>query len=138
MRQVEKVYIIVRADLSPSYQAVQSSHALTDLVFQNIKDMLTWHRNSNTIVLLSVPNERALLDVEDQLKDAGMRFASFREPDIQNELTAIALLPCEDAKQFCKQFKLAKLCSCSLGVQAAVSKTADMGSNPIGGANEVN
>lgn len=120
--------------MSPSYQAVQSSHALTDLIFKYPKDSLDWHRTSNTIVLLAVENERVLLDIQDQLTDSGMKFASFLEPDIQNELTAIAILPSEEAKQFCSNLKLAKLCLCSSIVERSTLNREVPGASPGRGA----
>lgn len=61
-------------------------------------------------MLLSVQDERALLNIEDELRDQNeIQYSAFREPDIQNELTSIAIMPSENARKFCKNFKLAKL-----------------------------
>jgi hypothetical protein len=75
--------------------------------------------------------------VEEQLTEKNMKFVSFHEPDIGGELTAVALIPCEEAKQFCKQFKLAlkNYAPIAQSGRAAVSKTANAGSNPARSAN---
>lgn len=76
--------------------------------------------------MLSVQDEYNLLSVEDKLKEAGMKFVSFREPDIGDELTAIAIMPCEEAKDFCKGFSLAlkNYAPVAQLVRAADSKSA--------------
>lgn len=124
--QVSKLYIITRNDLTAAYQAVQSAHVLADAILKFPKDALEWHRVSNTLVMLSVQDEYNLLSVEDKLKEAGMKFVSFREPDIGDELTAIAIMPCEEAKDFCKGFSLAlkNYAPVAQLVRAADSKSA--------------
>ena len=47
--------------------------------------------------------------IEGKLKEKNIKYVPFREPDLGHELTAIALMPSEEAKQFCKHLKLAKL-----------------------------
>ena len=91
-----------------------------------------WHKDSNTIVVLAVQDERALQNVEEGLKILGMEHISFKEPDIGNELTAIAILPSEQAKSFCKHFKLAFSPVAQFG-RAGGSNPLDVGSNPAGG-----
>ena len=117
--QLSKLYIITRDDLSAAYQAVQAAHALADMILKFPKDALEWHRNSNTIVILSVSDELNLMYIEEQLTEKGIKHVSFREPDIGDELTAIALSPSEEAKEFCKPNKLA------LKNYAPVSKNSD-------------
>lgn len=87
-----KVYVVTRADLSAGQQAVQSCHALADFVLEFGAEAKAWHLESNTLALLVVPNEDAL---EALAREADRRCAvtRFREPDRNNELTAIALGP---------------------------------------------
>ena len=56
---------------------------------------------------MGVQVEKSLQYVEEALINLGIKHVAFREPDIDNELTAIAIVPCEEAKSFCKHFKLA-------------------------------
>jgi hypothetical protein len=52
-----------------------------------------WHSESNTLVLLAVPDELALCWLRDDATDAGVRCVAFHEPDLDNALTALALEP---------------------------------------------
>lgn len=44
-------------------------------------------------VALAAPNERELLKLELKLINAGIKHIAFREPDMNNELTAIGITP---------------------------------------------
>ena len=99
--------------MSPANQAVQSAHSLADAIFKFRKEALTWHRESNTLVLLDVADQGELFMTLTQLKDTDIKFCPFYEPDFGGELTAICLIPTEDTaesvKDFTKRFKLARL-----------------------------
>ena len=60
-----KLYIITRDDLPNSFQAVQSIHAVTDLIFKYSPKLQEWYKESNTVVLLSVSNKKALDNVQE-------------------------------------------------------------------------
>lgn len=83
-------------------------------------------------MILSVSNEFDLMHVEDRLNEQGIKHAAFREPDIGDELTAIALAPTEQSAEFCKGFKLALKNYAPIAQfgRAADSKSVDVGSNP--------
>lgn len=101
------MYVITRDDLSPAYQAVQASHAVADFIFQH-KDLANvWHNISNYIILLSVTNEADLCAVPKALRGLNISFTTFTEPDLGNELTAVAVSPGDKAEAFCRQFRLA-------------------------------
>ena len=131
-----KLYIVTRDDLSAAYQAVQVAHALADAILKYPKEALSWHRQSNTLVVLSVQNEFGLMALEDQLTEANMKFVSFKEPDIADELTAISIMPDENIKKICSNMKLA-LKNYAPITQGRVesSKDFNLGSSPSGCAN---
>jgi hypothetical protein len=66
-----------------------------------------WYRTSNSVICLNVPNELKLIELSLKLKEKGIRFAEFREPDIGNELTAISIVPGPDVKKACSGLPLA-------------------------------
>ena len=101
------MYVITRDDLSVGYQAVQSSHAAIDFVIKYPELAREWHERSNYLVILSVPSESELQQVVQTLTDRNLLFQPFHEPDIDNQLTAVAIEPSERAKRFCSRFKLA-------------------------------
>ncbi len=83
-----KMYVVVRKDLSKSQQAVQGGHALAEHVLLN-RD-LEW--NNGILVYLGVRNETELAELTKRLEDEGIHHTGFREPDIGNQMTAIASL----------------------------------------------
>ena len=85
-----KLYAITRRDLSTSQQAIQAGHAAIKLVQNASPGQLEgW---DNTLVYLGVESEAKLLLWADKLKRKGIKYVEFREPDMDNELTAIATL----------------------------------------------
>jgi hypothetical protein len=80
------LYVLVREDLGPSYSAVQAGHATAQYMLE-YPDI--W-RNS-TLIYLRVKDETALLEWRDKLIMRGYPYALFREPDIRNEATALAV-----------------------------------------------
>jgi hypothetical protein len=52
-----------------------------------------WHSDSNTLVLLAVPDELALSWLWSDAAVRGLRCVAFHEPDLDGALTAIALEP---------------------------------------------
>lgn len=103
----QKLYVITRDDLSPAQQAVQSAHAVADFIISNPEVSKFWHDTSNYLIILSVPTEFELQRTAQTLKAADLTFSPFHEPDIDNQLTAIAIEPSDRARSFCSRFKLA-------------------------------
>jgi hypothetical protein len=88
---VNKLYLITRSDLPPGQQAVQAAHSLRQFVEEHPVADRQWFRTSNTLALLTTPNETLLGVLYRKAVDRGIPVAAFREPDRGNELTAIAL-----------------------------------------------
>lgn len=97
-----KTYVLVRRDLSYSQRVVQSCHAVVELVrrYKDDSSISKWADIDKTLVVLSVKDERELRRTSQRLSDARIRFAEFREPDMNNEVTAIAVHPETDANLF--------------------------------------
>jgi hypothetical protein len=66
-----------------------------------------WYKNSNYLGLLSVENEMELQRLIDKATALDIRFSVFREPDIDNQITAIALAPHPKSKKLCSNLRLA-------------------------------
>ncbi len=99
--------MITRQDLSPGYQAVQSMHALREFCAEHIELDRMWYQNSNYLGLLAVKDEHELSLLIQQAQQANIPFSIFREPDIDNQITAIALAPGVKSKKLCSRIKLA-------------------------------
>ena len=82
----EKLFVIVRRDLTPSQQAVQAGHAVAEYLIFNPNTR--W--NNGTLVYLGVKNEEELEKWVYRLNLDDIQFASFIEPDMNYEKTAIA------------------------------------------------
>ncbi len=96
-----RLRVIVRADLSPGQQAVQSMHAQVAFAKKHPESESIWHEQSNTLALLCVSDEAALCKLLQKAEDKGIKVAHFLEPDIDNQMTAICLEACEMARKVC-------------------------------------
>ncbi len=86
MQQLNRLYVLVREDLGPSYSAVQAGHAVAQYMLEYPD---SWR--NYTLVYLKVKDEQTLLEWRDKMIMRGQPYALFREPDIQNEATAVAV-----------------------------------------------
>ncbi len=92
-----KMYCLVRKDLSNSYKAVQGGHAIAEYFLSHgIPEV--W--NNGTMIYLGVNNEHSLLEWSKKLDVYKKQHVVFFEPDIGNEMTALAII--DDGKIFSK------------------------------------
>lgn len=82
---MQKLYVIVRQDMSPSQIAVQAGHAVAEHM---VEDPYTWE--NEILIYLGVKNLFHLEKWMDRLEFLNVDFTTWREPDINNEVTAIA------------------------------------------------
>jgi hypothetical protein len=82
----EKLYVLVREDLPVAQQAVQAGHAVAEYLLRGPSS--SWP--NGTLVYLSVPDEERLNRWGVNLDFLGVPFVVFKEPDIGNEVTALA------------------------------------------------
>ena len=96
------VYILVRQDLSIAQQAVQSVHAAIEAT----KAFKQTPRHPS-VIICSVEDEKALQKAIFKVEQSGIRYKAFLEPDIGNQMTAIATEPvCGKQRKVFKKFKL--------------------------------
>lgn len=65
-----------------------------------------WHDESNYLALLAVDNEIDLCNILFKAERKGIKATYFREPDLDNAITAIAIGPGPDSKKLCSNIKL--------------------------------
>lgn len=108
MEQIKnkKLIIVTRRDLSLGYQAVQAAHAAIDFQHEYPREANDWHKTSNYLIFLTVADEKQLRLLILQAAKRGIKIKAFREPDINNELTAIALEPSEESRKLTSSFPL--------------------------------
>lgn len=102
-----KLYIITHSDLPLKYQVPQTNHAAMEFAAKYPAEFLEWHKKSNSIIVLNCQNEGKLIEFAEKLQTRGIKFAEFREPDIGDELTAIAICPGPEIKRLCSGLPLA-------------------------------
>lgn len=83
------MYILIRKDLSIPQQAVQSCHAAIESARNYIKP----GDEHPSVIICHIKSEQKLLMCADELKQKGIDFQLFREPDIGNQATALASRP---------------------------------------------
>jgi hypothetical protein len=86
------IYIFVRQDIFPEYQAVQACHVAAKMghrIGQYPNDLF----DGLYFTLVGVPDIKALQVAAEDIKAVGATVYTFHEPDIGNELTAVASGP---------------------------------------------
>lgn len=84
--RTDRLYAITRADLSVGMRAAQAGHALIAWVLQHGEPC-------ENLVVLQVPGRLALQDLVPRLRSVSDRVVLFYEPDLGEQLTAIAAPP---------------------------------------------
>lgn len=96
-----KLYILVRTDLPKNYQAVQAGHAVAEFCKDEARrfrwtgrdvESLPWRWENGTLIYLRGGNIDDINMWNQRLAERGIEFSLFQEPDINNEVTAIAVL----------------------------------------------
>ena len=103
----DKLYVITRQDLVAGYQGVQAMHAAIQFGFEHLDIYTEWYNNSNYLAFLATKDETSLTDLIKQAEEHSIRYSVFREPDVDNAITAIALEPGEKTKRLCARLPLA-------------------------------
>lgn len=98
------MYVAVRADLDPGLQMAQGMHAVAQFwaTYPSIAEV--WYHHSNWLIAVQVPDEQSLLDLANAASAKDLRNIMVREPDLGNEVTAVALEPGTAARKLCAQF----------------------------------
>jgi hypothetical protein len=93
--------------MSAGYQAVQSIHAMRQFTAEHPDIDNEWFLTSNYLGLLAAKDESELLEIVRKAALEDIRYSIFREPDVDNAITAIALEPGEKSKRLCSRLPLA-------------------------------
>lgn len=102
---MKRLYLVVRSDLPAGQQAVQACHVLREFIEHYPDTDREWFEESNTLVLLNAPDEVALTKLFDKARHRGVQAVTFREPDLDDSVTSIALAPA--GHRLCRRLPLA-------------------------------
>lgn len=102
-----KLVSITRQDLSAGYQVVQTAHAIADFAHDHPDQFRQWKQESNSIITLSIKDEQSLIELYERLKKYTPYITSFREPDIQDQMTAICVYGTPEIRKMLSNLPLA-------------------------------
>jgi peptidyl-tRNA hydrolase len=97
----------VRKDLPPGAMLAQSCHVAFRFATEWRCATNDWLDTSEYICILATENETELLELWQRAQQLEIPSESFREPDYNDSLTAIALAPGEKSKKLCSNLPLA-------------------------------
>jgi|SRR5882757_1530283 len=93
--------------MTPGLQAAQAVHASNQFFVDWPSMARAWFQVSNFLVVVAVPDELALAELATVSIEEGIVRSVFREPDLGNTITAVALEPGSTAQRLCAQLPLA-------------------------------
>ena len=97
-KEQSKLVVITRSDLTPGYQAQQSTHSVADFAHEFPQSFNKWKTTSNSIICLQVNNEKELDTLFYKLSKL-TSVTKFYEPDLNDELTSICLFATPDVRK---------------------------------------
>lgn len=103
----QKVIVVTRQDLEPGYQLVQSVHSAFDFSLEFPEVTKDWNTQSNYLACLAAKDEASLFTLISKLEAKGIQHTVFREPDIDNQVTAVAIAPGETSRKLTSNYPLA-------------------------------
>ena len=86
---------------------MQAGHAAIDFQHRFPEISKKWWTDSNYLVYLAVKNEQTLELLLQKADSKAIIHTAFREPDLNNSLTAIALEPCDSTRKLVSNLPLA-------------------------------
>lgn len=92
--------MVTHSGLTAGYQVAQTAHAVANFARFDSDAFTNWHSNSQYLVALQTPCAEALEDLLARALAAELTVHPFREPDIEDQLTAIAFSPDPRNKRF--------------------------------------
>jgi peptidyl-tRNA hydrolase len=98
--------VVVREDLPKSYQAVQAAHAGIQFQHEHPEIAREWHDKSKYLVHLSARDINHLEDLIYKANRRDIKISVFREPDIGNEITAVAFEPSDASRRLLSNLPL--------------------------------
>ena len=93
--------------MDPGLQIAQALHASREFrdIYPQIDEL--WYKHSNYVAILQVADLTALKSLMYRLQENGIKFVSFREPDLDNELTALCVEPGTKSRKLLSSLPLA-------------------------------
>ncbi|MEO6157936.1 MAG: peptidyl-tRNA hydrolase, partial [Ilumatobacteraceae bacterium] len=84
----------------------QAVHAAFQFQQQHPEITRSWLRDSQFLVIVSVPDDIALIGLASRALEAGIDVSTWHEPDMADSATAVALQPGAIARRLCSNLPL--------------------------------
>lgn len=105
MSQINKLSVVTRKDITPGYQTAQSIHSAL-LFSQKFPQIYKEWSKDPYLAVLSVNDEKELLELISKLEKSNIKFSVFREPDIDDEITSICIEPSDKSRRITSSLPL--------------------------------
>lgn len=94
MEHQYKMYSIVLRQLNGINNGVQTTHGVCEYVskYWNTPELQKWIKQDKTLVVLNGGVYQNMIAIIDELKNNGIKFATFEEEDLNNLTTSICVL----------------------------------------------
>lgn len=99
--------MVTHSGLTAGYQVAQTAHAVANFARFDTDAFTHWHAQSQYLVALQAPCADTLEGLLSRALAAELTVHPFREPDIGDQLTAIAFSPDPRNKRFLSRLPLA-------------------------------
>lgn len=103
----DKIYLVTHTDLTVGHQITQTAHVIAELAVAHPEHFSKWHNLSQSIIVLQTPSSESLFELYVRAQSASLTVEAFREPDLGDEITALAFLPHADNVRFLANLPLA-------------------------------
>lgn len=89
-----RMYVFVERHLSPLDKGIQSAHAVVEYanLFGEEEEYKLWSRENKTLILLNGGVVSDLEKIANDLFEDEIKFSVFKEPDMNNIITSVAVL----------------------------------------------
>ena len=98
---------MTHGNLSAGYQAAQSVHVMAEFALNHPDTARTWYKNSNSLIILEAKNAQELSELQEKAISRGITVQEFREPDLGDEITALAFAPSANTRKLLSNLPLA-------------------------------
>lgn len=86
-----RIYTLTRADINIGQRITQAGHSLAQYIIDH-NPHLNGQWDNGSIINLALGSEKSLKRWMRKLDELGISFSIFREPDMNHEITSIAIL----------------------------------------------
>lgn len=105
-RPDDRLYIVTRSDIPLGFASAQCAHAAFQFARDQWERTAPWMRDSQWLVIVTVSDEGSLEDLAFRAAQQTLPHSRWREPDRDNELTAVAIAPGRGARLLCANLPL--------------------------------